>query len=238
MSCGCDNDPCNQILNENESVASQLNNLVTNLFGTLTKTISKGRAVWTQPCDAYDSIPAFARGADEGLICYLLRIFTDYFTPFKGTWSALVSYYKNDIVASSPYLYKALQDVPAGTLLSNATYWSLVLTAPAGAPGPTGPAGSGSAINYAQRTEVGDYVATDTDAVIFCDPAAPMTITLPAANAVDGKWYKIINRTGAHAVTVQRAGADTINGAVSVPLAFANEGLTFVNDNSTKWSAF
>jgi hypothetical protein len=48
MSCGCDNDPCNQILNENESVASQLGNLTTSLLGVITKTISKGRAIWSQ----------------------------------------------------------------------------------------------------------------------------------------------------------------------------------------------
>lgn len=238
MSCDNNCDPCSTVLNENEGVASQLSNLTANLFGTLTKTITSGRAVWSQPCDPNDSLSAFARNDGEGLICYLLRVFQDYYAAFKGAWSILNSYNKRDVVTSGYSIYQASQDVPIGVDIANTSYWTLVLTAPVGPTGATGPAGSGSAINYAIATKTGNYTATNTDAVIFCDPAAPMTITLPLANSLSGKWFKIVNRTGAFTVTIARAGSDTINGTTSFPLSFANEGVTLVNDNSSKWSAW
>lgn len=238
----CDNncDPCQSSLNEQESIASQMTNLISNLLGTLTKTITNGRAVWSQPCDVYASLTAFPRNSGEGLICYLLRIFSDYFTPMKGQHNSANSYYENDVVADSATysFYRAVQDVPAGILVTNTTYWQVLVVAPSGSVGPQGPSGAGSAINYAVTTRTGNYTATATDAVIFCDPAANMTITLPLANATSGKWFKIINRTGAFTVTIQRAGSDTINGATTFPLAFSGDSAELINDNSTKWSVW
>lgn len=231
-------DPCSSALNENESVNSQLTNLVTNLFGTLTKTVTNGRAVWAQPCDAYDSLTNFPRNDGEGLMCYFLRIFTSYYAAFKGIWSIANAYALNDVVVDTYSFYQAKSAVPVGVAIGNTTYWLLLLTAPAGPTGATGPAGSGSAINYAVTTKTAHYTASDTDAVIFVDPAAATTITLPAANAVSGKWYKIVNRTGAFAVTVIRAGADTLDGGTSIVLTYANESTTVINDNSTKWSSW
>lgn len=240
MSSSNNCDPCNQSLNENESVASQLSNLVSNLFGTLTKTITNGRAVWSQACTPDDSLDAFPRTSGEGLICYLLRIFKDYFTPLIGIHSALNEYYKGQVVADTgtSAFYKAIIDVPVGVAIGNTTYWELILTAPTGATGATGAAGSGSAINYAIRTETATYGPSGTDAVIFCDPAGAMAINLPAATSVSGKWYKIVNRTGAFDVTITPNGADTINAVASYTLSNANESVEIVNDNSSNWSVW
>lgn len=50
-------------------------NLVDALFGAITKTVDgSGRAIWTTPCSPNDEVAGFPRGADEGFICYLLRI--------------------------------------------------------------------------------------------------------------------------------------------------------------------
>lgn len=234
--CGCNSNSYQ--VTPTESVASQLNNLIISLFGELTKTITNGRAVWSTPCSTNESIDGFPRNAGEGAMCYLLRIFAEYFTPFKGTHNAANAYYQNDIVSGAGGLYKAISDVPIGTLISNVTYWELILSATTGPQGPAGPAGSGSAIDYAVVVKTADYTATDTDAVIMVDPAAATEITLPAATAVAGKWYRIVNRTGLSAVTITPDGTDTINGAASYVLTFAKESILLVNDNGSDWSVF
>jgi hypothetical protein len=240
MSCGCNDN--GYTVSPKESVASQLENLITALLGTITKTITDGRAIWTTPCSPNDSITQFPRNAGEGVICYLLRVFTYYFTPFKGTHNSANPYYFNNLVTTGGAVYLALLDVPAGTLISNTTYWSQVLAPTAGPAGATGPAGSGSAINYAVTTKTGNYTVTNTDAVILCDPAATQTITLTAASAVNGKWFKVNNRTGAFTVNIVRAGSDTIEGSAggetTLSLTYRCEGVTLVSDGVSKWSVF
>jgi len=76
--CGCNNEvpPCNPSLPQQESVASQLDNLSLNLFGLFTVTIQNGRGVWSGLCSTNSSIPFFARNANEGFLCYILRYLT------------------------------------------------------------------------------------------------------------------------------------------------------------------
>lgn len=89
MNCGCEQkedcrcEPCDKDPARNESVTSQLNNLVLNLFGNVTKTVVKGRVVWTLPCDyANFGIPGYPRNEGEGVLCYILRIFAATFPNF------------------------------------------------------------------------------------------------------------------------------------------------------------
>lgn len=235
--CGCNSN--GYTVTPVESVSSSLDNLITSLLGTLTKTITNGRAVWSTPCSPDDSLSAFPRNAGEGFVCYLLRIFADYFTPFLGVHVQANAYSKGSLVTSGNSVYLALFDVPANTLITDTYYWQEALTPPAGPTGPVGPSGAGSATNYANATKTGNYTATNTDAVIFVDPAALTTITIPAAASVDnGKWYKIKNRTGAFGVILARSGADTIDGGTSYNLTFANEAATLVSDGVSKWSVF
>jgi len=78
MSCGCeqpDPNPCDPAITSPESVSSQLTNLTSQLFGSVTKTIVNGRFVWSQPCAA--SLPFDIYGVTpdvgEGMLCYIIR---------------------------------------------------------------------------------------------------------------------------------------------------------------------
>jgi hypothetical protein len=85
MSCDCNNSyysstccpdtPYPQV--SHESVPSLIDNLVTALYGTITKTVSNGRVVWNIPCDPNNSasVEQIPREEGEGLLCYLLRLF-------------------------------------------------------------------------------------------------------------------------------------------------------------------
>lgn len=58
-----------------ESVPSLIDNLVTALYGTITKTVVNRRVVWNIPCDPNNTatIIGIPRNTGEGLLCYLIR---------------------------------------------------------------------------------------------------------------------------------------------------------------------
>lgn len=238
-SCGCN--PCNQALNE-ESLASQINNLTESLLGTFTKTISNGRATWSAECSPNtNGVACFPKSESEGFICYILRVLEQ-----LGIWSATIhdsalTYCKNSMVASGVSLYISKQAVPAGIAISNTTYWLLLITAPDGPQGPPGASGGGSATNYATQTATVDTVLTNTSAVVFCKPAAgAINITIPAIGTVDpGKWFKI-HTNGAFNVTLVRSGGNTLNGAAAnITLATVNEAVELIADDAgTDWKIF
>lgn len=60
-----------------ESVPSLIDNLVTALYGTITKSVSNGRIVWNIACDPNNTtvIQNFPRNPGEGLLCYIIRFF-------------------------------------------------------------------------------------------------------------------------------------------------------------------
>jgi hypothetical protein len=63
-----------------ESVPSLIDNLVYALYGTINKSIVNGRVAWDVPCDPNAtpaSVPQIPREENEGLLCYLIRIFTE-----------------------------------------------------------------------------------------------------------------------------------------------------------------
>lgn len=76
MSC-CN--PCNSTSLTNtaacESLPSQIQNFTTQFFGEVIKTEVDGQVIWTLPCDLGVGLPNNARGVDEGLACYFLRLF-------------------------------------------------------------------------------------------------------------------------------------------------------------------
>ena len=238
QSCGCN--PCTQVQSQ-ESVASILNNLVTTLLGGFTKTVVNGRATWTSVCDPNElGLACFPRMADEGLVCYLLRIL-DLIGIFSGgLHNSALPYCKNTMVASTNALYVAIQDVPAGTLITNTSYWQFLVEAPAGPAGPQGPAGSpgaGGSPNYAILVTPSDVTVGDTDAVVICDNAIPMAVTLPAiSGTLSGKWYTVKRGVTSSAdVTITPDGSDTIDGAGSYVLTAAQESITLVSDNVGDW---
>jgi hypothetical protein len=58
-----------------ESVPSLIDNLTKALYGTITKSVSNGRIVWTIPCDPNNTASFFGvpRNTGEGLLCYIIR---------------------------------------------------------------------------------------------------------------------------------------------------------------------
>jgi hypothetical protein len=91
MSCGCD-DPYNGdsaytgLCNTDtpypsisaESVPSLIANLVSSLYGQITKDASSGKVVWNIPCDPNSAaqIGNIPRYSGEGLLCYIMRALT------------------------------------------------------------------------------------------------------------------------------------------------------------------
>jgi hypothetical protein len=64
----------------NESVPSLINNLVSALYGTnVTKTVVNRQVVWNIPCDPNNTaqISGLPRNEGEGLLCYLIRAFSN-----------------------------------------------------------------------------------------------------------------------------------------------------------------
>lgn len=92
------NDPYNSVCRQDipypqvspESVPSLIDNLVTALYGAfynpqtgqgfVTKSVVDGRVVWTSACDPNNSyeVPGVPRNNGEGLLCYIIRLFTIY----------------------------------------------------------------------------------------------------------------------------------------------------------------
>jgi hypothetical protein len=106
MSCGCssgssyDGGVYNGVCNADvpypsisaESVPSLIDNLVTALYGAITKDVTSGKVVWNIPCDpatAPSTVFGIPRNAGEGLLCYFIRAFNSAnagATTFNGTF--------------------------------------------------------------------------------------------------------------------------------------------------------
>jgi hypothetical protein len=95
MSCGCNNEPYNNVCRQDipypqvshESVPSLIDNLVQALYGDITKSVVSGRVVWNIPCDPNNSTQVFGipRLPGEGLLCYLIRCFDDFNEKYLGS---------------------------------------------------------------------------------------------------------------------------------------------------------
>lgn len=230
--------PCAPATVTQESVASQLQNLAESLFGPFTKTIENGRAVWSAQCDADgESALCLTRGEDEGFICFLLRVINDFGLIFGGTWSSSSTYCKNTYVSYGGGAYVSLQNVPANQQPDiSPAYWQLAISGIVGPAGPAGPAGSSANPTYAVAIKTGNYTTTDTDAVIICQPAGVMQITLPLGSSLTAGKYYFIQTNGAATVTVASTGPNTINGGASETLTVAGESIEIVFDNVSNWT--
>lgn len=96
-----------------------------------------------------------------------------------------------------------------------------------------------------RETDSGGHVRTLTaDATLGDDEwglfildgnAATVTVTLPAAANADGKPRTFVAIDISNALTIQRAGSDTINGATSVTLDAVYDERTLRSDGSALW---
>lgn len=77
MSCTCSTTPCrcSSVCDAtNEPLSSALFNLQTAVLGTVTKSCVNNQVVWVLPCDLDAGVAGYPRLANEGVVCYLLRI--------------------------------------------------------------------------------------------------------------------------------------------------------------------
>ncbi len=102
----------------------------------------------------------------------------------------------------------------------------------------------GWAVAMAQRTAVAneDYTALSTDRIVaYTSLSAAQTVTLPpAANFPPGEQLLIVDETGncstTNAVTVNRAGSDTINGQTSFAINCAYGFLGLESNGFSAWT--
>ena len=108
-----------------ESVPSLIDNLVTALYGNITKSVVNRQVIWNIPCDPNNtaSIPTIPRQTGEGLLCYIIRVLEQAVSP-------TLSNAKNILGGASGNLVYQVADtttsfVPSGTsgqiLFSNGT---------------------------------------------------------------------------------------------------------------------
>jgi hypothetical protein len=90
-------------------------------------------------------------------------------------------------------------------------------------------------------TKLGAYTIKGSDSYILCDATAgPFTVVLPAASAITvgatGQTFTIkkIDATG-NAVTVSRAGSDSIEGSSTITLGSQYSGVTVFSDGIAIW---
>lgn len=82
-------------------------------------------------------------------------------------------------------------------------------------------------------------LAADTYSFLDTDTGSAIVYTLPAANSVSaGRFYEFKDSTGGAAsnnITINRAGADTIDGLTTLVINAAYGSTRLVSDGSTKW---
>lgn len=114
MSCGC-NEPYSNVCRQDipypqvskESVPSLIDNLVTALYGDITKSVVNGKIVWNIPCDPNNTaeVPGIPRLPGEGLLCYLIRCFDNFNAKYIGAFAS----------------------APSGPQVEGALYWNSTL---------------------------------------------------------------------------------------------------------------
>ncbi|MCA3359218.1 MAG: hypothetical protein ING02_14575 [Roseomonas sp.] len=93
----------------------------------------------------------------------------------------------------------------------------------------------GGVVSYSANTTL---TVDDAGLVLVNASGGARSITLPAANALGGRpiQFRIVKSdNSANAVTIQRAGTDSIEGGTSVLLRYQWESLTLLSDGTGAW---
>lgn len=240
MSNNCCYNPCPPASNQPEPLSSILQNLQQYLFGQIIQVFQQNGWVWQFSCDPNALIPCFPKGADEGFVCYLLRIVSELGLFYQGPWDVLLDYCKHQVVSYNNVLYVAIGAVPAGTLPTNTIYWDMLIEGipgPIGPQGPPGPSGPPNTPNYGARVLTVSDTLTNTDEMVFCEPAAgAITITLPLQASVDNYKYYKLHSNGAFTINIAPTGVQTIEGAASYSLPSGiPTAIEFVSRTNGDW---
>lgn len=237
---GCTAPPCVPSSVAQESTASMLDNLSLALFGPISKSTVAGRTVWSAPCTGYQSgVPGLPMNANEGFLCYVIRLISLVGLFNGGVWNASVTYPAQTVVAYGVSLYVSLVSNTSITPGTNAAVWQLLLTAPQGNPGnpgPPGPAGGSSSPDFAARVVTTNTTLANTDGVVVCKNTSPMTVTVAAGSTYDaGKYFYVKqSKTGSSAaITIQFTGTDRLDGSASYILNTPGENVTFFQEAQT-----
>lgn len=87
-----------------------------------------------------------------------------------------------------------------------------------------------------RATAVTAETLTNNDYVVFHSPTANATITLPAVALVQpGRAYTVVKSAAAFTVTLDGAGAETINGAATLVLAASAFHGAKIVSTGTEW---
>ncbi len=86
-------------------------------------------------------------------------------------------------------------------------------------------------------TKTGAYTITAGDRLVYGDTSGgSFTLTLPAASAIQPNTVISVGKVGAsNTLTVQRVGADTINGGTSLALTANAARVDLVSDGVSRW---
>lgn len=92
--------------------------------------------------------------------------------------------------------------------------------------------------NHRALTASAALTADDAGVVVIDATAGPVTVTLPAGNAMGTRPIRFVFRRtdgASNAVTIQRAGADTIDGATSVTMLGAQDQRELISNGGSVW---
>jgi hypothetical protein len=86
-------------------------------------------------------------------------------------------------------------------------------------------------------TKTGDYTVTTSDRLVYANTAGGnITLTLPAASAVSANTVFSASKTSAsNTLTVQRAGADTVNGGANTTATALNARINVISNGVSAW---
>jgi hypothetical protein len=86
-------------------------------------------------------------------------------------------------------------------------------------------------------TKTGDYTVTTSDRLVYANTAGGnIVLTLPAANAVNANTVFSAAKTAAgNTLTVQRAGADTVNGGTNTTATALNARIDLISNGVSAW---
>lgn len=103
------------------------------------------------------------------------------------------------------------------------------------------PGAFNAANNAIKKVTTSPYTATVSDYKVLVDATSgAVTFNLPAANSVPAGWEIRVEKidSGANAVTVTRAGSDTIEGANTVALSAQYNNVRLTSDGVGVWYKF